>query len=118
MDNGFSILMLIFGIAILLYAAVLSSGNYKLLPIKVQPTLRSKDKKGQTMHIAAVSAVTAIPIALGGLAGFFLGNKACIITMLVSAAALIANAVIRHRNSPEGQETEECEEEDTTDQQL
>ena len=45
MDNGFSVLMLIFGIAILLYAAILSSGNHKLLPVTVQPSLRRTDKK-------------------------------------------------------------------------
>lgn len=45
MDNGFSILMLIFGAAVMLYAAILSSGNYKLLPLTVQPSLRRKDKK-------------------------------------------------------------------------
>ena len=46
MDNGFSILMLIFGAAVMLYAAILSSGNYKLLPLTVYPSLRRKDKKG------------------------------------------------------------------------
>ena len=62
MDNGFSILMLIFGAAVMLYAAILSSGNYKLLPLTVQPSLRRKDKKGQTKHIAAVTAVVAVPL--------------------------------------------------------
>ena len=33
MDNGFSILMLIFGAAVMLYAAILSSRNYKFLPL-------------------------------------------------------------------------------------
>lgn len=61
MDNGFSILMLISGAAVMLYAAILSSGNYKLLPLTVQPSLRRKDKKGQTKHIAAVTAVVASP---------------------------------------------------------
>lgn len=45
MENGFSVLMLIFGAAILLYAAMLSGGNHKLLPLRVQPSLQRKDKK-------------------------------------------------------------------------
>ena len=97
MDNGFSVLMLIFGAAILLYAAVLSSGNYKLLPIKVQPSLRSEDKEGQTKHIAAVTAVVAVPILLGGLSGALWGNIVCLIVMGASAAVLTAAAIIRHR---------------------
>jgi hypothetical protein len=100
MDNGFSVLMLIFGVAVLLYAAILSSGNHKLLPIKAQISLRSNDKRGQTRHIAAVTALVAIPIALGGLAGLFRGNTICLITMAASAAVIIMIAVIRHRNKP------------------
>ena len=97
MDNGFSILMLIFGAAVMLYAAILSSGNYKLLPLTVQPSLRRKDKKGQTKHIAAVTAVVAVPIILGGLAGSFLGNIVCLITMAVSAAVILR--AIANRNN-------------------
>lgn len=107
MDNGFSVLMLIFGIAILLYSAVLSSGNYKLLPVRVQPTLRKEDKKGQTKHIAAVSALTALPIALGGLAGCFWGNTVCLIAMLVSAAAIITIAIVRRRDKAETEQDTE-----------
>ena len=95
MDNGFSVLMLIFGAALLLYAGVLSTGNHKLLPYRVQPSLRRENKKGQTKHIAAVTAAVALPITLGGLAGSFFGNIPCLITMAVSAAVLITIAVIR-----------------------
>ena len=48
MENGFSVLMLIFGAAILLYAAILSGGNDKLLPVRVQLTLKKRNKKGPT----------------------------------------------------------------------
>ena len=99
MDNGFSILMLVFGAAVLLYAAVLSTGDHRLLPYKVQPSLRSKDKKGQTKHIAAVTAVVAVPLIVGGLAGAFLGNVACLIAMGISTAVLITIAVIRKRKN-------------------
>jgi len=104
MDNGFSVLMLIFGIAILLYAAILSSGNHKLLPVTVQPSLRRTDKKGQTRHIAAVTAVVAVPIVLGGFAGLFGGNIVCLIVMGVSAIVIIIIAVICHRHKKEKDE--------------
>ena len=97
MENVFSILMLIFGAAILLYAAVLSSGNHKLLPYRVQPSLRNHDKKGQTRHIAKITAIVAIPIVLGGGAGTFFGNIGCLLVMGVSAVVLIAVAVILHK---------------------
>ncbi len=107
MDNGFSVLMLIFGVAVLLYAALLSTGDYKLLPMKVQPSLRSEDKKGQTKHIAAVTAVVAVPITIGGLAGLFWGNIACLIAMGVSAVLIIIYAVIRHKKRAEKNENQD-----------
>lgn len=97
MNNGFSVLMLIFGATVMLYAAILSSGNHKLLPARVQPTLRREDKKGQTKHIAAVTAVVSIPIIAGGFAGTLWGNTVCLIVMGVTAAALIITAVVRHK---------------------
>ena len=100
MDNGFSVLMLIFGIAILLYCWALSSGNYKLLPLTVQPSLRKEDKEGQTKHIAAVTAAVAVPITAGGLAGVFWGNLVCLIVMAAVGALLIVLAVVRHRDRP------------------
>ena len=115
MDNGFSVLMLIFGIAILLYTAVLSSGDYKLLPMKVQPTLRSHDKEGQTKHIAAVTAVVAVPIALGGLAGVFFGNVVCLIVMGTTALLLIIRAVSSRRSRQSRGGEDEKAPEDTDD---
>ena len=97
MDNGFSILMLIFGAAILLYAAALSSGNENLLPYRALHSLRRTNRKEQVRHIAAVTAITALPITAGGAVGFFLGNLACLITMGVTAAIIITVAVILHK---------------------
>ena len=97
MDNGFSILMLLFGAAILLYAALLSTGNEKLLPYRVQPSLRSTGKKEQVRHIAAVTALVAVPIVLGGIAGMIWGNLICLIVMGVSAVLLIAAALIKRK---------------------
>ncbi|MBR3269438.1 MAG: hypothetical protein IKI58_12045 [Oscillospiraceae bacterium] len=98
MDNGFSILMLIFGIALLLYAAALSSGNPSLLPYTVQPTLRRKDKKGQVRHIGKITAICAVPIICGGIAGTYAGNRECLIAGGITAAVLICAAILRSRS--------------------
>ena len=101
MENGFSVLMLIFGTAILLYAAILSRGNYKLLPYRVQPSLRSKDKKGQTKHIAKISAIVGLSPLMGGLLGCWRGSPViCLIGMGVTAALSIAAAVLKKRGKP------------------
>lgn len=97
MENGFSVLMLIFGAAILLYAAILSGGNDKLLPVRVQPTLKKRNKKGQTKHIAKITAVVGLSPLLGGLAGLWRGNLACLIGMGVTAVICIIIAVLRAR---------------------
>ncbi len=97
MENGFSVLMLIFGAAILLYAAMLSGGNHKLLPLRVQPSLQRKDKKGQTKRIAKISAIVALSPVVGGLLGLWRGNIACLIGMGATAVVCILIAVLRTR---------------------
>lgn len=98
MENGFSVLMLIFGAALLLYAAILSGGNHKLLPGRVAPTLRQKDKKGQTKRIAAITAVVSLSPLTGGLLGLWKGNILCLIGMGAAAAASIVFAVLKKRS--------------------
>ena len=93
MEYGFSVLMLIFGAAILLYAAMLSGGNYKLLP-----SLRRTDKKGQTKHLAKVTAVVGLSPLIGGLLGWWReSNTVCLIGMGVTAAVCIVIAVLKKR---------------------
>ncbi len=99
MDNGFSVLMLIFGGALLLYAALLAAtGDPKLLPYTVQPTLRRKDKKGQVRHIGKITAICAVPIICGGIAGTYAGNRECLIAGGITAAVLICAAILRSRS--------------------
>ena len=93
MDNAFAILMLIFGAVLLLYGVSLLSGNPKLLPLKVQPSLRKADQKGQTKHIGKITVIVALVPVAGGLIGLFLGNTACLIGMIAAAAVLIGVAV-------------------------
>lgn len=98
MDNGFSVLMMIFGGAILFYAGLLTTGNPKLLPFTVQPTLRKKDKKSQVRHIAAITAAVGVPFLLGGFAGQFWGDLVCLIVMGALGVLLIIIALIPNKN--------------------
>lgn len=100
MENGFAVLMLIFGTVVMIYAAILSGGNEKLLPIRVQPSLRRKDKKGQTKQIAKVLAVTALTPLIGGLLGLWRGNIACLIGMGCTAVVSVIAAILMKRRKP------------------
>ena len=92
--------MLIFGGALLLYAALLSSGNPNLLPYRVQPSLQQHDKKGQTRRIAKITAVCALTPLTGGLAGMLLvSNTACIIAGLLTAAVSVCTAILLHKRN-------------------
>jgi hypothetical protein len=76
---------------------MLSGGNYKLLPLRVQPSLQRKDKKGQTKRIAKISAIVALSPVVGGLLGLWRGNIACLIGMGATAVVCIVIAVLRTR---------------------
>ena len=97
MDNAFAILMLIFGGVLLLYGVALLSGNHKLLPLKVQPSLRKADKKGQTKHIGKITVIVSLVPVFGGLVGLFLGNTACLIGMIAATVICIAAAIMKKK---------------------
>ena len=102
MENGFSVLMTVFGAALLLYAAALSSGNPNVLPLRVQPSLRKDNQKEQVRHIAKITALVALCPVIGGLIGYLTGkNLFCLIGMIVTAAVLIVLSVMRKRSGSE-----------------
>lgn len=98
MENGFSLLMLIFGAALLLYAAALSGGNHKLLPYHIEQTMRKSDQKKQTKRIAKITAIVALSPLIGGLLGLLKGNTLCLIGMGVTAAVSVAAAILKKRS--------------------
>ena len=66
MDNGFSILMLIFAAALLLYAAILAiTKDYKMLPYRARVSVEPKNPKKYAVQLAKVIALTALAIAAG-----------------------------------------------------
>ena len=72
MDNGFSILMLIFAGAILLYAALMAlTKDYKMLPVRAQVSVKPKNPKKYMTQLAKAVALVAVPVALGGLIGLW-----------------------------------------------
>ena len=72
MENGFSVLMLLFSAALLLYAGLLAATkDYTLLPLRAQVALKPKNAKAYTFQISKAAALTAVAPALGGLAGLW-----------------------------------------------
>ena len=83
MDNGFSILMLIFAGAILLYAALMAlTKDYNMLPLRAQVSVKPKNPKKYMMQLAKAVALVAVPVALGGLIGLWNAMVGLIIMLL------------------------------------
>ena len=83
MDNGFSILMLIFAGAILLYAALMAlTKDYNMLPLRAQVSVKPKNPKKYMTQLARAVALVAIPMALGGLIGLWNAMVGLIIMLL------------------------------------
>ena len=72
MDNGFSILMLIFAGAILLYAALMTATkDYRMIPFRARVSVKPKNPKKYMTQLAKAVALVAAPVALGGLIGLW-----------------------------------------------
>ena len=72
MENGFSILMLIFAGAILLYAALMAlTKDYNMIPFRARISVKPKNPKKYMTQLAKAVAAVAVPVALGGLIGLW-----------------------------------------------
>ena len=72
MENGYSIIMLVFSGALLLYAGLMAlTKDYKLLPWQVRKTVKPKNKKQYMVRLAKIIALVATPPALSALVGFW-----------------------------------------------
>ena len=99
MDNGFSILMLIFGAAILVYAAIMAiTKNYNMLPYRAQVSVKPKDPKKYMTQLAEAVALAAVPILLGGAVGFW-NAMAGLAVMIVGMAVCLylATKIVKNR---------------------
>lgn len=89
MDNAYSILMLIFAGAILLYAGLLAlTKDYKMLPYHSRVSVKPKDPKRYALQLSKVIALVALSPAISGLVGFW-NLTAAFIVLLVSFVLLI-----------------------------
>ena len=86
MDHGFSILMLIFAGALLLYAALLAiTKNYKMLPYRATVSVKPKNPRKYTVQLAKVVALVALAVAGGAVAAFW--------NIAVGAVVMVAGVI-------------------------
>ena len=86
MDNGFSILMCIFAVALFLYAAVLAiSKDYKMLPYRAQVSVKPKNPKEYTLQLAKVVALVGLAVAAGTVIALW--------DQLISAIVIVAGVI-------------------------
>ncbi len=87
MDYGFSIFMVIFSAALLLYAGLMVwRKDYKMVPVRARQSVKPKDPRRYTANLAKVIALVAVAPALSGLAGLW--NPIAAIIALIGGTAL------------------------------
>lgn len=86
MDHYYSIFMLIFAAALLLYAILLEvTKDYNMLPRRATISVKPKDPKKYTVQLAKVVALVAAAIAAGAVVSLWNG--------LVGVAVMIAGTI-------------------------
>lgn len=86
MDHYYSIFMLIFAAALLLYAILLAvTKDYNMLPRRATISVKPKDPKKYTVRLAKVVALVAAAIAAGAVVSLWNG--------LVGVAVMIAGTI-------------------------
>ena len=87
MEYGYSILMVFFAAAILLYAGLMAlTKDYKMLPLRARQSVKPKDPKRYAFQLSKVIALTALSPALSALAGLW--NAAAAVVVLIGSAVL------------------------------
>ena len=72
MEHSFSILMLIFAAAILLYAALMAiTKDYNMLPYRSAVSVKPKDPKRYMTQLAKVVALVGLAIGAGAAVSFW-----------------------------------------------
>ena len=89
MEYGFSILMLLFALALLIYAGWMAlTKNYDMLPARARVSVDPKDKKAYTKQLAKVIALVAAAPALSALVGLW-NLMAAVIVLIAGIAVCI-----------------------------
>lgn len=89
MEHAYSIFMLIFTGAILIYAGLLAlTKDYNMLPYHSRVSVKPKDPKRYTRQLAKVVALVALAPALSAIVGFW-SLTAAFIVLIVGAVIFI-----------------------------
>ena len=95
MENGFSVLMLIFAAALFLYAAILAiTKDYNMLPYRARVSVKPKNPKKYAVQLAKVIALTALAIAAGAAVSLWSMAAGAILMIAGVIAALWAGTKI------------------------
>ena len=95
MENGFSVLMLIFAAALLLYATILAiTKDYKMLPYRARVSVEPKNPKKYAVQLAKVIALTALAIAAGAAVSLWSMAAGAVLMIAGVIAALWAGTKI------------------------
>lgn len=89
MENGYSVIMLIFSGALLLYAGLMAlTKDYTLLSLRVRRAVKPKHRKQYMVMLAKIIALVAISPALSALVGFWNIWVALVVLVAGTAAAI------------------------------
>lgn len=87
MEYAYSILMGIFGTALLLYAGLMAlTKDYKMLPFRSRQSYKPKDPKRYTSQLAKIIALVSLSPVLSAITGIF--NVIAAVIVLIGTMAL------------------------------
>lgn len=89
MENGYSVIMLIFSGALLLYAGLMAlTKDYTLLPLRVRRAVKPKNRKQYVIMLSKIIALVATAPSLSALVGFWNIWAALVVLIAGTAAAI------------------------------
>ena len=89
MENGYSVIMLIFSGALLLYAGLMAlTKDYTLLPLRVRRAVKPKNRKQYVVMLSKIIALVATAPVLSAVVGFWNIWAALVVLIAGTAAAI------------------------------
>ena len=89
MENGYSVIMLIFSGALLLYAGLMAlTKDYTLLPLRVRRAVKPKNRKQYVVMLSKIIALVATAPVLSAVVGFWNIWAALVVLVAGTAAAI------------------------------
>ena len=89
MENGYSVIMLTFSGALLLYAGLMTlTKDYRLLPLRGRRAVKPKNRKQYMIMLSKIIALVAISPTLSALVGFWNIWVALVVLVVGTAAAI------------------------------